>query len=171
MKDVRYEILSELYRFLGMFSAKDLLATCKLHGLSGNLRTALSLLAKDLRTSTYELPKTKVVITSRDMPVVSKREAQHELLGSADRQFEEYILSRLTNKKEFPTKITLVNLAKVLGLPLKVTAKDSTQRVAKQLLKNIMLAGADVKNKALDLLSVGQDRQTQGWFDVIRKSQ
>ena len=45
MKGQQFQIIADVYRLLGVYDAKALAAASKQHGLSANLRSALSALA------------------------------------------------------------------------------------------------------------------------------
>lgn len=150
-----FQVVAELYRFLGTFDASAIVAASKLPGVSENLRTALAALHRETAARRSRGGKTQKASNSS----TNKRD-----LRALDP------LGLLMDKDRFPAKQDLLQLAKLLCVKVKADSKTSRERVARQIAR---IADGDlaVREKLYELVSSSSDNQTTGWFDLIRRGQ
>jgi hypothetical protein len=152
MKQEEFQVVAELYRFLATFDPTAISEASKLPSISDNLRTALNALHRE--TTTQE-PSSK---SASSGPNAGKRKNG----GSLDP------LGLLLSKQRFPSKHELQQLAKALGIKLKVDAKDSHDRVARRIAAEISQSPT-LSEKLYELVGADKDTQTAGWIELIRR--
>ena len=153
MKQEDFQAVAELYRFLATFDPPAISAASRLPNISENLRTALIALHQE--TTNQGLPVSK-------SSTPSNSSAKKKNGGS----LEPYGL--LTDKRRFPTKRDLQELAKLLGVEIKVDAKDSHERVARRI-ATLVTDNPTACKKFYDLVGGAKDTQTAGWIELIRR--
>jgi hypothetical protein len=170
MAGSKYEVMSELYRILGKFEARDFLGAKNTPGLSERMRRVLDLLALELGSRPVSRAKDTMEVVDANLALRLPKGNVPRLADPIGKQFEIYLYERLRNKKDFPTKSELQKLARMFGVQTRIDTKDSTKRLVGKLVTAFLAAPASVKSEVLDFLSKGQDEQTRGWIDVIRRS-
>jgi hypothetical protein len=81
------------------------------------------------------------------------------------------ILERIRSSTFFNNVQSLIAYGKSSGLKVNVSAKDSKERIARRLANAIERAPGARRSEILSELSRAQDKQTQGWIDVIKNTQ
>ena len=114
MKGHQFQVIADVYRLLGAYDAQALAAASKQHGLSANLRSALSALALEAGG-----PKPAANARSRPKPPTSGATSKTHLglkPGLAAGTYRENLVAFLTSAKRFPDKPALVGFAASVGL-------------------------------------------------------
>ena len=158
MKKDEFKVVAELYQFLATFSAKAISDATKLPNISDNLREALFALHAESNA-----PKgSRNASSAKGNGAGVSKPVKHSTLTNADP------IEVLLDKKQFPTKQELVRLAKLLGIKINPSPKDSRTRVAKLIGKRIK-SDKELMDLFSGLVSPSNETQTSGYFDLIRK--
>jgi hypothetical protein len=170
LKDIQFEIISEIYRLLSMYDEDDFLEASRMGNIPLNFKMILELLAKEHRKSMSD--SISEIHSHADINTHSEYNNKlfKENLDAANQQFAQYLEIRFSNEKDFPSKETLLRFARNFGINIEYSSKDSRYRILPRLINEIIKAPKSKKMKILDILSEGQDNQTQGWFNIIRNS-
>jgi len=153
MKQEDFQVVAELYRFLATFDPDAISAASKLSTVSDNLRRALIALHE-------EATNQKAAASKGSVP--SNRSGRKKNGGSLDP------IGLLTDKRRFPSKRELYELAKHLDITVKEDAKESRERTARRI-ANIVNEDARACEKLYELVGDAKDTQTAGWFELIRR--
>ena len=149
-----FRVVAELYRVLATFDPSAIAAASSLPGISDNLRTALLALHQ-------ESASRQAVAAKPAGP--SSAPAKRKNGGSLD------ALGVLTDRDRFPTKEALQELARALGIKVRVDVRDSRDCVARRIAA-IVAQDRAVRERLYDLLGAARDKQTAGWIDLIRRT-
>ena len=150
MKQDEFKVVAELYQLLATFDSKAIAAATKLPNISDNLRVALSALHSE---SDATQPK-------RSSATTEVARNQKEAAINA--------LEILTDRSRFSNKSELIELARLLGLPVDANPKESHERVAKKLAKKLD-EDSKKRDEFLRLVSKSGETQTTGYFDLIKR--
>ena len=154
MKQEGFHVISELYKFLADFDPSAIFAASRLPNISENLRVALIALHDEKTSKQSTKPKTSVT----NSPSSKKRNG-----GSLD------AMGLLMDKDHFPTKQALQDFVNALGIKMKISSKDSQQRLARRIV-TIINENPKVGERLYDLMGASKDSQTAGWIELIRRS-
>ena len=171
MKNVLHEILSEIHHILSIASPEDLRAAAKLASASQNMKSALEALAKE-RSESMQTRQERLTRPTRNSALANSRaeyydERKRLLTGMPARNEEEQVYKLLTSSPRFD-KRALRRVANEAGLSVDIDHKDNAHRVARKIARATVNAGRSQRIKLLEIISQGQDKQTQGWIDVIK---
>jgi hypothetical protein len=148
-----FQVVAELYRLLATFDASAISAASKLPNVSGNLRAALAALYQE---------------TTNPQPAVSKVGSPSGTSGKRKNGGSLDPLALVMDKKRFPTKHDLQQLASVLGIAIRADTKDSQERIARRIAACVAL-DPSAREKLYDLTGAGGDTETAGWIGLIRR--
>lgn len=166
MKGQQFQIIADVYRVLGAYDAKALAAASKQHGLSANLRSALSALALEAGGRSRD-GNSRARPKQRASGATAK--ARLDLKpGLPPETYREDLVAFLRSMKRFPDKPALVRFAASVGLSITPDAKLSRQRVAGQIARRIS-EDAALRQSLDSILSKAGDDQTEGWLNLILK--
>lgn len=163
MKDIIYEILSEVHHLLSIASEEELRHASELPNTSIYIRHALEALAA-------EKAGTKQRIASKN---TGSREApKNEAVGRTSSGPEARLVDREFAKAFWKKdKAELQSLCQILRLPIVVKKKDARGRIIQRILHAIDSMTESDKSRVLAALRIESDPQTEGWAGVIRKGQ
>lgn len=148
-----FQVVAELYRFLATFDPAAISAASKLPSISDNLRTALIALHQE--TTNQASPATKSTTPSNSPERKKTGGSLHPL-------------ELLMDRRRFATKQDLQDLVELLGINVKIDAKDGHDRAARRI-ANFVTQDRNACEKLYDLLGAAGDTQTAGWFELIRR--
>lgn len=167
MKDIRYEIISEIYKILSIARSKDFLEASKLVNVPENIKVALKALADETPIKNNRTTEEDQKIKLKELKTLDSESLNNKYVN---KRFEDLIFSILSDKVKFASKKDVVQFANSISIPLSADSKDSRIRVVKRLTKRIVSSPKNIKVKALEILTEGLDKQTFGWFKLIRNS-
>jgi hypothetical protein len=161
MSNPDFQILTQIYGFLGQFEREDIAAAARRRGISPHIRDALQALAKEARTAVKVSTKRQSHSPSRPTP---PQASNGTIAARALRDISRF----LHDERMFPDKATLAEFAIKMGEPDAANPKFSRDRVAHRLK---MRAKKDESfrqrlNAVIEDLT-GIDLQSRGWMDLI----
>lgn len=154
MKQEGFQVVAELYRFLATFDASVIQAASRLPSISDNLRAALTALHKETVTRRSNAPS----------PSAKAANSSPKAVGGSSRG----PLALLLDKRRFPTKQHLVEVAKLLRVKVNVDSKASRERLARRLARAVE-DDPGACERLYELAGATEDSQTAGWLDLIRR--
>ena len=156
MTDREFLAISEVYRLLSQFDARELAAASRRPGLSAHLRSALAELS--VEGASNKVRRGSAISPSRPAPPPS----------APPSEYKNGLLRFLMDPKRFPDKHALMRLAAQAQIPLKIDARMSRERVAKQI-ANRVAGNAALRESLARVPVTADDAQTEGWLNLILK--
>lgn len=173
MKDVLHAILSELHHILSIGSPDELRAAGRLASVSENMKTALEALAKERAENVQTgAAKSSRPVTKTDTETATTVDPQQRepALNLFNNDEERRIYRLLMASPKFSDKAAIRSLIDEAGIAVQIRSKDGRDRTARKVARAIHNAPDSRKARALATLMDRQDKQTQGWINVIRGS-
>ena len=165
------EIYSELRHLVKLADSRDFLKASKRKGISGHMKSAMESLALECLEKSSNLENSSRTTYHRQIPQKSrldKRDAIFRFDRMSTKTEVDQIYEILINSKLLENKTTMTNLARHIGLHVTINKKDSRVRAGKKLAKAIACSSERIKKNYLSILNEMLDKQTKGWFDIIR---
>ncbi len=163
-------IIGYLRNLVEAVSPEEFIAASKRPDVSPYLRRALEAMA--LERVSYSVRSRRLTRNSRWHNTKPYRNAGAVGNESEQRRSEgnelEQICEIVVNSRALNSKESMIEFARRLGLKLEISKKESRIRAGRKLAKVILSAPADLKKAAMDGLLRSPDKQTEGWFDIIR---
>jgi hypothetical protein len=171
MSDVLHDILSRIHGLLSIASPTDLRRASEFPGISRPMRAALRELARErLRTWSPDDSRRQATLDFDRQEEGHKPPSAYRYPVGTDAS-EEQIYQIIRHCRAFHDKQAIVRFADLVGVAPGILAKDSRDRAARKLATSIAGAPYSLKRRALAALLDTDDRQTEGWFGLIKDSE
>jgi hypothetical protein len=156
-----FSVIGELYRFLGEFDQDAILAARHHRNISPNIRIALEALAREARNSkgTRNTPAS----AAQRAPLADRTSLSSDVPTYL---YRKNLLRFLSDHRRFPTKDSLVQFARHVGISDEISSKFGRPRVAARLARLIADSPALRDAVSATVANIG-DAQTEGWMNLI----
>ncbi len=171
MSQSGFQVLSEVYRFLGQFDAESLAAASRARGVSDNLRRALKLLADEARSSRRDSEQHRKAASVAGRPALWPILSHDEPIRSTadEKRIKGELSAYFASERCFRSKQALVEFARRHGIEVTADPKCGKLRLARKLAAAFLADPTALERLATDA-AAQPDPQTSGWIDLIRRS-
>jgi len=163
-----YETIGLLHQILSSVNAEQLRSIAKMPNISSNFRDALLCLAKEHENTRSLLSSDK----KSNITETSKRLGQQRPIKTNPNYKESLqLIDQLLNDiKRFPDKTSLITFSNQIGLSIQVNSKEGKRDLIRKIRIRLSTAPQTTIEHVLGLLSSEADKQTLGWFSLIRET-
>ena len=173
MNEIHHKILSDLHRILSFATSEQLASTSRSPNVSTHIKYALEALAKERELTADKKPTSQISkIKSHNTSEKSTSSTVHRLktMHPLNDETRHLVHKVLNDSPRFAKKSDIVHFASSVGAQLEIRSKDNKKRVINKFMAALEKASRPQLSRVLRQVFSGQDKQTEGWIELITNS-
>ncbi len=170
MNEIHHKILSDLHGILSCATSEQLLSASLSPGVTTHMKYALEELAKERATTVNKKRASQISEIKPSSSSDRKRKSTEHRLRTTSRLNDEtkhMVWKMLNDSPRFAKKGNVVHFARSVGIRLDIQAKDGKKRVVSKFIASLETLSRPRLSRVLRQLFPGQDKQTEGWIELI----